>query len=478
MKGSSKDRVQVPLTRQAFQVSRRDLLRGSVGIATLLAVPDFFPMTVVRAASTHLASAVIPHFFLYGISTPSARPGPSFQVGMVPFLDTAPYAKPTTVATQLVTLPIKSPDHQFLALVSLTDELSTPAVIISIIKSSSGTIVQRGRLPLPGLPSGALVLISPTFSSDSATVALVVSITVPTNSGTINKVHPITQQSIVVSTATWTSHHMLAYFHRISNSFTGPYDLSDAPSLARVTVQANDRDLFLWTMREPAAVRRTKAHPVPPPIPELAVFPLGAGTARFSVPAPGPWPVNGEPVAVLPSGDVVRLVYGRYLQVYSANTGEMRQQPVPGFGSNDIPARSGAVTLQVRADGNLFITDPAVGIALVLDPIDSLRLISKVRYAPPALPGGTPTSKAVLSADGRTLYALGSKSTGGINAYNVGTGAHFASTPPGRHFAAVYQLASGAVLAISQGKPRLTFFTPSLETIMATDTALNVTAVF
>ena len=204
------------------------------------------------------------------------------------------------------------------------------------------------------------------------------------------------------------------------------------------------------------------------------MLPLGSGTVRLSQPSPGPWP-GGEPVSVLPGGDVVRLVDGRDLERYSSHTAAMTRTRLPELDHRS--ARPGAVTMQPQPDGALFITNPAIGRALVVDPARSVRVTALVDYAPPASRLGGPASKAALSADGQTLYTLAPAAAGGLMAYHTARGTLRAVFGNGSPYVGVYPLPSGAVLAVSATSPRLHFFTGSLAPVGTTDTALNVVEV-
>ena len=128
-------------------------------------------------------------------------------------------------------------------------------------------------------------------------------------------------------------------------------DRSICPTTLCLTAVANSSDLLLWTTREPQPGDRAEIR-AQAPLSRLSAFPLGSGTARFSVPAPAPWP-GGEPVLALPSGDVARLVRGRYVQVCSAQTGEVTELSVAAF--SRMRAKPSAVTMQVRTDGSVFL---------------------------------------------------------------------------------------------------------------------------
>jgi hypothetical protein len=272
----------------------------------------------------------------------------------------------------------------------------------------------------------------------------------------------------------WKSHHALAYFHRSSGTFTGPFHLSDEPSLALSTAAANDSDLVLWTTREPQPgdTAETRAQAL---LSRVSVFPLGSGKARFSGPAPAPWP-GGEPVVTLHNGDVARLVRGRDAQVCSARTGNIAELAVAPL--SQIRAKPSAVTMQRRPDGTVFMTKPGAGVAVIADPADSFRTKVHVRFPVPASPYGAPWSKAVLAPAGDTLYVLGSAGTGGLCAYDVASGALTASFSEGRHYAGLYQMPSGALLAVGAENPRLAFFSSALSPLGTTDTNLHISAVF
>jgi hypothetical protein len=273
---------------------------------------------------------------------------------------------------------------------------------------------------------------------------------------------------------TWRSHHALAYFDRRSGSFAGPFHLAGDPSLALSTAAASASHLFLWTTREPqhadSAETRAQAH-----LSQVRAFPLGSGKARFSVSAPAPWP-GGEPVVTLPDGDVARLVRGRDVQVCSARTGDVTELTVDLLSA--IRARPSAITMQTGPDNTVFMTKPGAGVAVVADPAHSFRVRSHVRFPVPASPLGAPWSKAVLSPAGDTLYVLGSAAAGGICAYDMATGALAGSYSEGRHFAGLYRLPSGTLLAVAPENPRLAYFSPGLSPLGTANTTLRVSAVF
>jgi hypothetical protein len=451
-------------------IGRRTLLAGSAGTAILMALQ--------RPSSAQSLPADKP-VFVFGMPDPKGPLGAQVQAvtGATPAASRAA-AVPASATTELATLPVKSPDGTALVLASLV-EGATPGVAISLVDTQSTATLVRGTLPLRDLPEGALVLVNPTFSADSAVVALVLSITVPTNWRTIVKRNPRTGTSRTLRAATWVSHHELAYFDRRTASFAGPFALADAPSLARVSAVATSSELFLWTVDEAGAIRRPAGFKGGPPIrpaTRLSAFALGEGKARFTVPAPGPWPVSGEPVEVLPSGDLVRLAYGRTTELYSARTGVASETTIPAL---SLPsAKPGVPTMQVLADGTVFINSPAIGRAVIVDPAHAATPRSVVTYTPPRWPASAPASKAVLSADGRTLYVLGGARVGGLAAYDVASNKLVGSYSKGTHFAGLYQLASGTLLAVGVGNSQLEYYSPSLAPLGTAVTDLIVSAVF
>ncbi|MGH3196855.1 MAG: hypothetical protein ACRDOH_08875 [Streptosporangiaceae bacterium] len=381
---------------------------------------------------------------------------------------------PVQVATKLAAAPVSSPDQATTALATVHGVDDGARVTLTLIDAASAAIAQQGSVTLAGVPDGANILVSPVFAPDSAIIALVLAITVPSSRRVIRKAHPHTGGVTSQRATTWRSHHALAYFDRGNGAFTGPFHLSDEPSLALSTAAANDSDLVLWTTREPqpgdSAETRARAL-----MSRVSVFPLGSGKARFSGPAPAPWP-GGEPVVTLPNGDVARLVRGRDVQVCSARTGNVTELAVAPL--SRIRAKQSAVTMQAGPDGSVFMTKPGAGVAVVADPADSFRTRAHVRFPVPASPYGAPWSKAVLAPAGDTLYVLGSAGTGGLCAYDMASGALTASFSEGRQYSGLYQLPSGALLAVGTENPRLAFFSSDLSPLGTADTSLHVSAVF
>ena len=84
----------------------------------------------------------------------------------------------------------------------------------------------------------------------------------------------------------------------------------------------------------------------------------------------------------------------------------------------------------------------------------------------------------MLSTAGETLYVLGPPATGGLCAYEVGSGRLAASYSEGRQYYGLYQLPGGALLAVRPENPRLAFFSPDLSPLGTADTNLLVSAIF
>jgi hypothetical protein len=347
-------------------------------------------------------------------------------------------------------------------------------ITLTLLGAAAPTVVKQGSVTVTGVPHDAHVLVTPVFAPGSAIISLVLAITVPVGKRMARKTHPHTGKPVAQLATTWRSHHALAYFDQHSGAMTGPFHLSDEPSLALSTAAANSSDLLLWTTREPqpddpAAVRAQAS------LSRLHVFPLGSGKARLSAAAPAPWP-GGEPVATLPTGDVARLVRGRHVQVCSARTGEVTEHEIPAL--REGRAKPSAVTMHARPDGTVFMTKPGAGVAVIADAADSFRTRTHIQFAAPASPLGAPWSKAVLSPAGETVYVLGPAGTGGLCAYHAGSGKLAGSYSEGRQYHGLYQLPSGALLAVRPENPRLAFFSADLSPLGTAETNLHVSAIY
>jgi hypothetical protein len=340
--------------------------------------------------------------------------------------------------------------------------------------ATGATVAKQGSVTVTGVPGDAHVLVTPVFAPGSAIVSLVLAITVPVGKHLVRKAHPHTGHPVPRVATTWRTHHALAYFNQRSGAMTGPFHLSDEPSLALSTAAANSSDLLLWTTREPqpddpAAIRAQAS------LSRLSVFPLGSGKARLSTSAPAPWP-GGEPVVTLPTGDIARLVRGRHVQVCAVRTGEVTELEIPALRPGR--AKPSAVTMQARPDGTVFMTKPGAGVAVIADAADSFRTKTHIQFPVPASPLGAPWSKAVLSPSGETVYVLGPAATGGLCAYEVRSGKLAGSYSEGRQYHGLYQLPSGALLATRPENPRLAFFSADLSPLGTADTNLHVSAIY
>src|SRR5205807_7872238 len=166
------------------------------------------------------------------------------------------------------------------------------------------------------------------------------------------------------------------------------------------------------------------------------------------------WPVNDEPIAILGNGAVARLVYGRHVEVYAPDTGGHTTTTIAPLAQDvERPART---TMQLLPDGLACLSNPALGVSTIVDPARSFAVDSTVKSTPAAAPAGGPQSKALLSADAKTVYTVGTAAGPGLSAYDVATGRLQAATTA-RDYTAVYALPSGRLLAIASDNPRLSF---------------------
>ncbi len=454
-------------------LSRRRVLAGGIGTGALLALPDLgldARPGVRPSASGRTAER---YAFVYGTADRDELPSGSLVAAMCPS-SRAPSKPPIPVAIKLAAAPVSSPEHAVTALATVDMVHDGAKITLTLLDATAATVARQGSVTVTGVPGDAHVLVTPVFAPGSAIVSLVLAITVPVAKRLVRKVHPHGGPPVPRLATTWRSHHALAYFDQRSGAMTGPFHLSDEPSLALSTAAANSSDLLLWTTREPQpddpAPIRAQAS-----LSRLSVFPLGSGKARLSTPVPAPWP-GGEPVATLPTGDIARLVRGRHVQVCSARTGEVTELAIPELGHGR--AKPSAVTMRVRPDGTVFMTKPGAGVAVIADAADSFRTRTHVRFPVPASPLGAPWSKAVLSPAGETIYVLGPAATGGLCAYQVGSGKLAASYSEGRQYHGLYQLSSGVLLAVRPENPRLAFFSPDLSPIGTADTNLHVSAIY
>jgi hypothetical protein len=460
--------------RLAALPSRRKVLAGGIGAGVILALPVLGAEAMTGSGS---ATSTDPWYaFLYGTPESSPYPGGSFEAAQSPASASSSASTPFQLASKLAATPVVSPDQTTVALVTAGSGSAGATVTMSLVGKTTAATSKQGTLTLAGVPADASILATPVFAPGTTTVALVLAITIPESGGTLRKTDPRSGSVTTTTATTWKSHHALAYFDSSTGTFTGPFDLSDEPALALTTVAANGTSLFVWTTPEPQAADYSKANPAAAPLSTVSAYPLGSGQSSFSAPSLAPWP-GGEPVVTLASGDVARLVYGRDLQVCSAQTGDITTQTLAPL--NVARPKPSAVTMQARSDGTLFITKPGIGTAIVVDPANSFSVTSQVNFPVPLAPGSAPWSKAVLSSSGDTLYVLGGASSGGVSAYDMSTGSLTASyAQGGQNYGGLSVLPNGNLLAVGPTHPRLTFFSPALSLLGTADTSLQIAAVF
>lgn len=458
---AARSAVTEPLSRRAF-------LKRSLGSAALLAVPGAFGAG--RAAAATPAGTP---FLVYGLPSSALMSNPVAEIGFEKGLGAR--VALTTVANELAALPVLSPDRTKLAVIGLAEASAGVALSVTMIDMVDGKVSSAETTLIGGVPSDAEVLVTPVFAADSVTVPIILSISIPTNWITIQKFDPRTGGTLSMPAATWISHHELLYYDSSSSSFAGPFDLADAPSLARVTATANADSLFIWTLTEPAAVIGTKEHPKPMPTPQLTVFPLGSGRPSLTTPASSVWPVSDEPTFFSGSGTLARLVGAGSLELYSTSTGAYDTATMDLF--DVVLAKPSPTEIQSMTDGNVMFLNASLGRAAVIDPA-SLSVVHSVTFDPPLMPRGTPTFKGAVSADSSTLYVPGGGSGGGLAAYDLASGSRIASRTDGQQYAGVRVLSNKALVAIAPQNPRLVFFDHTLKPLGTAATDLNIVEVY
>jgi hypothetical protein len=458
------------MTLSGRRLSRRAVLAGGIGAGVLLALPVTAAEAKPGAGSA--ASGDPWYAFLYGTPDSSPYPGGSVAAAKSPGAISSAVSTPFQLASQLAATPVVSPDQTTVALVTV----SGATVTLNLVGKATAATTKQGTLTLTGVPADASILATTIFAPGTTTVALVLAISVPSSGGMLTKKDQVNGGVVTATATTWRSSHVLAYFDSSTGAFTGPFDLADEPALALTTAAANGTDLFLWTTPEPRAAAYSKSTPTAAPLSTVRAYPLGSGQSRFAAPSLAPWP-GGEPVVTLASGDVARLVYGRDLQVCSAQTGNITTRTLASIAQ--WRPKISAVTMQARSDGTLFITKPGLGTAIVVDPANSFAVTSAVSFPVPLAPGSAPWSKAVLSPAGDTLYVLGGSSSGGVSAYDMSSGSLTASyVTGGVHYGGLSVQPNGNVLAVGPAHPRLTYFDPELSLLGTADTNLQISAVF
>jgi hypothetical protein len=455
--------------RRSAPLSRRTVLTGGVGASVLVALPD------VMAAAPARADSITPsvHYFLYG--SPGLASPPALRVSRPPAARSAAVPVPRTVGAGLAARPVRSADGATIAYSTVQPGASGAQVTLALVDTAGGAVEAEAALHLPGVPVDASVLVQPVFAATAA-VALVIAVTVPTGRHAFSKITD-TRAAVTTPTATWTTHHVLAYFDRGTRTFAGPFDLADAPALAWTDAVADAENLYVWTIREPALSVGTKAEPLPQPPVRLLTFPLGSGRPSRTVRSPGAWP-SGTPALTLADGRIARVVEGRDLEVYAPRgTAPERIR----FAELQIEtAKAGVTNLHPRSDGTLVITNAAFGRAVVVDPAAGFRSVSVLDFPRPKTALGGPEAKSALSPDGSVLYTLGSAAVGGLNAYDLASGDLIAAFGGGEHYSGVYRLQSGTVLGVvgTETGSALGFFDARLGRLGAGNTDMYVAEVF
>lgn len=401
-------------------------------------------------------------FFLYGLPKKNTgMTGRVLQAGTISQTTGKPTL--TTLSTELTGVPLMSPDGQTLAFVTTHGVPRALSVGVHFTDVHGGTGLTSQHFPLPTLPPETQVLATPVFTSDAKTLCVVLSIMEKTGPRPfVKKGTSYGPGPLSLTSSTLVVHHELLYFHRETSQFIGPFDLHDAPSLARVNVAADAANIYLWTLTEPASLKRHKGDGKSWPDVQLSIYPIGSGIPTMSMAVPGPWPVNDEPTAVLASGDVVRLGEGRTLYVHSTTTGETAARPIPELARPS--SKSGPTTLTMTPQGTLVVSSAALGRVVALKPTGGgFETTSVVSYQRSKYLGG-PVRKAVLSGDGNTVYVLGGPQSKGITAYDINTGAIKATV--GQAQAAQYVglsvLPTQEVLAVKTTAPEVTILNPDL----------------
>jgi hypothetical protein len=470
-------------------VSRRVALAGGLGITALIALPDVLLGSTAQAARTAAGASpsaatagatALPaatasqtaepgHFFLYG--TTGAGAPSNVQGWQTPTGQDVSAAASANVTTNLNRAPVKSPDNGTLALISTGSTGSVPSVTLTLVDTQSGANVSTSVLKLPGVSATASILATPVFAGQR-TVALVLAVSEPSHPRAVHKVSP-TGLAVTTTGYTWTTSHVVAYLDRASGSFAGPFTLFDSPYLALTDAVADAGHLYLWAIKDYTKIRLGKGRANPTVSTEFFAVPLGSGTPRLALPSAGPWP-SGATAQVLSTGDVARLIGGRRLEVFSPGRSSLAVKAVVPM-TQVSAAKPGATTLDSLANGNVLITNSALGRATVLDPAASYSTVSVVDY--PRVPH--PVRGATISADGTTLYTLGAASTGGLNAYNIASGSLTATDSHGESYIGVFQLSSGTLLALKPAaQTQLSFFAPHLENIGTASTNILVAAAY
>ncbi len=458
--------------------TRRTVLKGSVGAATLLALPGLSALPSAAAATTMSDKATQPlaggyPVFVYGIPAQGQGYADTLRAVRPAALGTSASTTSSVVGEALVTPPAISGDGRTLAFVTVQEQQAPTGVTVSLVDTATGVVSGRAQLRLPQLPPRTFVIVRPVFSANAATLALLLAITIRTPRGTATKRHPDTGALRTITVYDYAAHHELAYLDVSSLSFSGPYDLGDQGTLELANVYADDQNVYVWTMQAPVPGPKRST----PVTPVMATYAIGSGTASYAAAAPGTWPVNNEPIVGLPSGQFVRLINGYELESYSPGGRFERSQPL-GYLAPQAAKRA-PTSMTAAPGGMVFLNNPGLGRAAILR-LTSGGLVpqARVTYPPPQFTGGPSRSAGVLSSDGTTFYTLGGSKQGGLSSYDVKSGMLKQAYSHGEQYVFVHALPTGEFVAVSESNPRLNFFSSDLEPIAAVGTDVYVSAVF
>jgi hypothetical protein len=458
--------------------TRRTVLKGSVGAATLLALPGLSASPAAAAATSSSDNAMQPladghPLFVYGIPAQTQGYADTLRAVRPAVLGTSTPATSSPVGEGLVRAPAISGDGRTLAFVTVQEQQAPTGVTVSLVDTATGVLSGRAQLRLPQLPPRTLLIVTPVFSASATTLALLLAVTIRTPQGTATKHHPDTGAPRTIAVYDYAAHHELAYLDVSSLSFSGPYDLGDQGTLELANVYADDQNVYVWTMKAPVAGPKRST----PVAPMMTTYALGSGTASYSAPAPGTWPVNNEPIVGLPSGQFVRLINGYELESYSLGGRFERSQPL-GYLSPQAAKRA-PTSMTAAPGGMVFLNNPGLGRAAILN-LTSGGLVpqARVTYPRPYFTGGPSRSAGVLSSDGTTFYTLGSSKQGGLSSYDVKSGMLKQAYSHGEQYVFVHTLPAGELVAVSESNPRLNFFSSDLEPLAAVPTDIYVSAVF
>lgn len=454
----------------ALRPTRRALLAGGLGITALIALPDVLAGSPAYAAQPAAGSSTpaAPHFFLYGTTGPRTRAGVEDRNSPGVGSNLA-----SNVVTGLDLAPVKSADGSTLALVSTSPTGSSRSVTLTLVDTQSGVTTSSRTLALPDASSAASILTKPVFAGPD-TVVLLVAVSEPSQPRTIRKT-PATGREADTTGYTWTTHHQVAYFDRGKSAFSGPYPLrlGSNPYLALTDAAADSTHLYLWAVQDYSRIRLGRGTAHRSLTTEFFAIPLGSGTPAVVTASRGPWP-SGAGARILSTGHVARVLTGRDLELYSPADGSLRTvslAPMHEVGA----AKPGAITLDSLPNGNVLITNSAFGRATVVDPAARFATVAVADY--PRVP--YPVRGASVSCDGTTLYTLGARDTGGLNAYRLTNGSLTASYSHGETYTGVYQLTGGNLLTLTAGQQTgLSFFTPGLERVATAASDVLVAGVY